>query len=118
MRVAVKRVYEKAASTDGVRVLVDRDWPRGLGKGTADIDVWLRDLAPTDRLNKWFGQDPGKWQEFKGRYAKQLVGRDDLIDDLMGRARRRKVTLLFSSRERHFNNAVALKEYLEEKMRR
>jgi uncharacterized protein YeaO (DUF488 family) len=113
MQVRVKRIYEKASPTDGVRVLVDRVWPRGLSKNDADIDVWLKDLAPTTRLRKWFGHDPDKWPEFKRRYASELIRKGDLIDDLLERAKRRKVTLLFSARERRFNNAVALKEYLE-----
>lgn len=113
MNVLVKRVYEKSAATDGVRVLVDRVWPRGLSKSGADIDIWLRDIAPTARLRQWFGHDPDKWPEFKRRYARELMRKTDLIEELLGRAKRKRITLLFSARERRFNNAVALKEFLE-----
>lgn len=113
MRVSVKRVYEKAAPTDGLRVLVDRAWPRGLSKSGADIDVWLQDIAPTTRLRKWFGHDPEKWPEFKRRYGTELNHKAQLIDELVSRGKRRKLTLLFSARDCRLNNAVALKEYLE-----
>jgi uncharacterized protein YeaO (DUF488 family) len=114
----VKRVYEPASPTDGLRVLVDRLWPRGLSKATAQIDQWARDLAPSDSLRRWYQHDVAKWPEFKRRYRAELAGQADALRALSQQARRRRVTLLFGSREPRLNNAYALKEVLASHARR
>ena len=108
MGVRVKRVYEEPAKADGRRVLVDRIWPRGLKKAEARVDEWLKEIAPSTGLRKWFGHDPARWKEFKKRYAAE---QDD--QRLAQEARKRTVTLLFSAKDTEQNNAVALKEYIE-----
>lgn len=108
----VKRVYDEPEAGDGLRVLVDRLWPRGLTKGKARLDLWLKDIAPGPELREWFGHEPGKWSEFKRRYFKELKGRKETAD-LLEKAARGTVTLVYGAKETRFNNAVALKEYLE-----
>lgn len=116
MPVAVKRVYEKPARADGTRVLVDRLWPRGMTKVGAAVDSWLRDLAPSDELRKWFHARPGAWSHFRKRYMKEL-GKPEAaraLDQLYRLASRRKrLTLLFASRNEEHNNAVVLRDLLE-----
>jgi uncharacterized protein YeaO (DUF488 family) len=111
-RVRVKRVYDPATATDGVRVLVDRLWPRGLSKKAARVDLWLKDIGPSHALRRWFGHDANRWDEFRRRYAAELRLTPDVVAGLATLTRRRRVTLLFSSRELVFNNARALREYL------
>lgn len=113
MKLHLKRVYEPPAKEDGLRVLVDRLWPRGLKKDEAVIDLWLKDIAPSPELRRWFGHVPGKWQEFRRRYRAELSGRADEIETLR-RAGRARVTLLYGARDREHNQAVVLKEFLEE----
>ena len=108
----VKRVYEPPSRDDGVRVLVDRLWPRGLSKAGAAVDLWLKDLAPSVRLRRWFNHDPARWAEFKERYAEELDGKTPAVSALMGASRRGRVTLLFGARDAKHNNAVALYSYL------
>ncbi len=110
--VQVKRVYEPPSREDGVRVLVDRLWPRGLSKPGASIDLWLKDLAPSVRLRRWFNRDPSRWTEFTTRYAAELDAKKTSVAALVGAARRGRVTLLFGARDREHNNAVALHSYL------
>ncbi|HEY3645652.1 MAG TPA: DUF488 family protein [Gammaproteobacteria bacterium] len=113
MPVHIKRIYLKSAKSDGCRVLVDRLWPRGLSKAKAKVDRWLRDIAPSTRLRKWYGHDPERWTEFKRRYRAELKGEKDAVRDLKALLKEHKtVTLLFSSKEEQRNNAVALKTYL------
>ena len=115
-RVTVKRVYEQPAPSDGTRVLVDRLWPRGLSKARASIDKWLRDLAPSDALRKWFHARPEAWAIFRKRYLKELARPESAqaLDELYRLAnRRKKLTLLFASRNEERNNAVVLKDLLE-----
>jgi len=115
MPVTVKRVYEKPARADGARVLVDRLWPRGLTKAKAAVDAWLRDLAPSDALRKWFHARPTEWVSFRKRYLKELAKPEahDALEKLYRLAhRRKKVTLLFASRNETHNNAVVLKDLL------
>jgi uncharacterized protein YeaO (DUF488 family) len=109
----MKRVYEKPSSGDGKRVLVDRLWPRGLTKERAKIDLWLRDLAPSNELRNWYGHDPEKWTEFKKRYWKELDRNPTLVSRLAEECRKGTVTFVFSSKEEKINNAVALREYIE-----
>jgi uncharacterized protein YeaO (DUF488 family) len=115
-RVAVKRVYDAPARADGKRVLVDRLWPRGLSKDRAAVDKWLRDLAPSDDLRKWFHARPEAWLLFRKRYLKELAQPEsaEALDELYRMASRQKrLTLLFASRNEDRNNAVVLKELLE-----
>ncbi|MFZ0284457.1 MAG: DUF488 family protein [Terriglobales bacterium] len=115
MPVVVKRVYEKAARGDGPRVLVDRLWPRGLSKERAAVDEWLRDLAPSDALRKWFHASPGAWAVFRKKYLKELARPEGLeaLTELYRLAHgRRRLTLLFASRNTEQNNAVVLKDLL------
>jgi uncharacterized protein YeaO (DUF488 family) len=115
--IKIKRVYDAPSSGDGKRILIDRLWPRGVKKDDARIDAWMKDVAPSDGLRKWFGHDPEKWGEFKARFFAELKNRKDLVDQLAGMARKGRVTLLYGSKEERFNNAVALKEYLETRMK-
>ena len=112
----VKRIYEEPAATDGCRVLVDRLWPRGMRKERAALDHWFKELAPSNELRRWYGHDPGKWDEFRRRYHAELEanppGLERLRELMEGEG---KVTLLFSSKEETRNNAVALAAYLRDK---
>jgi uncharacterized protein YeaO (DUF488 family) len=113
--IQVKRVYEPASAADGVRVLVDGLWPRGLSKGAAAVDLWLKDIGPSRALRRWFNRDPSRWAEFRKRYAAELDSlgaRSPAVAALAGAVRRGKVTLLFGARDRRHNTAVALYEYL------
>lgn len=115
-RISVKRVYEKPARADGYRVLVDRLWPRGVSKNRAALHAWLRDLAPSDELRRWFHARPDSWVAFRQRYLKELAlpQAADALDELYRLARRRKnLTLLFASKNERHNNAVVLKDLLE-----
>jgi len=114
--IRIKRVYEKAAPGDGTRVLVDRLWPRGLTKRQAAVDTWLRELAPSDELRKWFHAHPNAWLTFCKRYLKELSESDAAahLEELYRLARRKKkLTLLFASKNQRHNNAVVLKNLLE-----
>lgn len=115
-RVTVKRVYAEPARADGTRVLVDRLWPRGLSKARAAVDEWLRDLAPSDALRKWFHTHPEAWAVFRKRYLKELARPESAtaLDHLYRLANRRKhLTLLFASKNEEKNNAVVLRDLLE-----
>lgn len=116
MTVAIKRVYEAAARGDGARVLVDRLWPRGLTKARADVDEWLRDLAPSDGLRHWYHARPDSWESFRKKYLKELAcpEAESALSRLYHLAHKRKrLTLLFASKNEDRNNAVVLKELLE-----
>jgi uncharacterized protein YeaO (DUF488 family) len=97
--VKIKRIYDPLLSDDGKRILVDRLWPRGIKKEEAKIDGWLRDIAPSDELRKWFSHDPSKWPEFKGRYKKELTDKAEIIEKLRKEGERVKITLLFSAKK-------------------
>jgi len=112
--IRLKRVYDKPATVDGRRILVDRLWPRGLKKTDARVDEWLKDLAPSTGLRKWFGHDPARWKEFKKRYAAELDDQGERIKQLAQEARKHTVTLLFAAKDAEHNNAVALKEHLQQ----
>jgi uncharacterized protein YeaO (DUF488 family) len=116
MNLSLKRVYERCVPSDGTRMLVERLWPRGLSKGNARIDVWLKEAAPSSELRRWFDHDPDKWSEFKRRYFEELDSRPDVIKRLLERLEAGPVVFVFASRETRFNNAVALAEYLESKV--
>lgn len=114
-RIIVQRVYEKGAKEEGRRFLVERLWPRGIRKEQLHADAWLKDVAPSDGLRKWFHHDPEKWGEFERRYFRELDERPDALQPLLQAARRGKVTLLYSARDTEHNNAVALQQYLSER---
>lgn len=111
--IKLKRAYDEPASSDGARVLVERLWPRGVRKEALRLDAWLKDLAPGTELRRWFGHDPKKWQEFRRRYFTELDGRPEAVRAIREQARHGTVTLVYSTHDPEFNNAVALKEYLE-----
>jgi uncharacterized protein YeaO (DUF488 family) len=117
MPISFKRVYEKPGLKDGKRILVERLWPRGLKKDEAKIDEWLREVAPSTELRKWFGHDPAKWDEFKERYWKELDKKNDIISKLAKERRGNKVTFVFAGKDQQHNNAVALKEYIENQLK-
>lgn len=110
--IRIRRVYEAPAADDGLRVLVDRLWPRGLHKEEAHIDLWLKEVSPSEGLRRWFGHDPEKWDEFRQRYFAELKERTVPLEMLRRQAAEGTVTLLFGARDIRFNNAVALAEYL------
>ena len=114
--IKIKRVYDRSSQDDGKRILIDRLWPRGLKKGDARIDEWLKEIAPSNELRKWFNHDPNKWSEFKKRFFTELLGKRDMVEGIISTARKGTVTLLFGSKEERFNNAVALKEYVDSRM--
>ena len=109
----IKRIYDPVSRDDGKRILVDRLWPRGVKKDKASIDEWLKDIAPSHELRKWFSHDLSKWHEFKDRYRKELKNKLEFIERLREETQRGKVTLLFSAKDVEHNNAVVLKEILE-----
>ncbi len=113
MPIAVKRVYDPPSPADGLRVLVDRLWPRGLSKAAARIDLWARELSPSNELRQWYAHDARKWPEFKRRFFAELKAQTQALDSLARAASKRKVTLLFGSKESRLNNAFALKQALE-----
>lgn len=119
----LKRAYEEPATRDGMRVLVDRLWPRGLRKEDARIDLWLKEAAPSTELRRWFLADPERWDEFCRRYRRELDARaragelTEAIEPVLDRARKRTVTLLYAKSDDEHNHALVLKEFLEEHAR-
>ena len=116
--IKAKRAYEAPKPSDGLRVLVDRLWPRGLSKSAVRVDLWLKEIAPSSTLRKWFAHDRGKWPEFTERYREELASKPDLVRTLLERAEKEDVTLLFAAQDETCNNAVVLMNYLEEQRRR
>jgi uncharacterized protein YeaO (DUF488 family) len=116
--IKLKRVYETASQDDGVRILVERLWPRGVKKEALKLDTWLKDVAPSDGLRRWFGHEPKKWNGFRDRYFAELDANPQTWESVAKAGRRGRVTLIYSSRDTEHNNAVALKTYLEDKMQR
>lgn len=113
--IRIKRVYEPPAKADGTRLLVERLWPRGMKKESAKLDGWLREVAPSTGLRKWFSHDPAKWPEFQRRYRAELNQRPEAWQPILDAAKKGDVTLLFSSHDAEHNNVVALKAYLQSK---
>jgi uncharacterized protein YeaO (DUF488 family) len=111
--IKVKRIYDPPSSEDGLRYLVDRIWPRGLSKEAVKIDAWLKELAPSNDLRRWFGHDPIRWDEFQRRYFVELDKNPAVRQTILPLKQRGTVTLLFAARDLEHNNAVALKSYLE-----
>ncbi len=113
MLVAIKRIYERPSITDGKRILVDRLWPRGVKKSTANVDLWLKAVAPSDELRQWFNHSPEKWEDFKKRYKKELDG-CKAFQELIHIITINDVTLLFAAKDEKHNNAVALSQFLKD----
>lgn len=113
MSIKLKRAYDAATVDDGVRYLVERLWPRGVKKEALHVAAWLKDVAPSDQLRRWFAHDPQKWDEFRRRYFKELDENPEAWAPLHDAARHDTLTLVYSARDTEHNNAVALKEYLE-----
>ena len=111
--IKVKRIYQAADQKDGFRILVDRIWPRGLTKEAARIDLWLKDVAPSTPLRKWFGHDPALWEEFRKRYCAEPDQKRGPVDQILSKTKKKRVTLLFAAKDEQHNNAVALKQYLD-----
>ena len=116
--VLLKRAYEPAHPDDGPCFLVERLWPRGIKKDRLRIAGWLKEVAPSTELRKWFSHDPAKWNEFRRRYSGELDVHPDALQPLLEAAKRGRITLIYSSHDQEHNNAVALKEYLENRMLR
>jgi len=112
-KIQLKRAYDSPAKSDGTRILVDRLWPRGLTKAKARIDLWLKEIAPSTELRKWFHREDADWKEFCRRYRTELKNHRDELESLRSRIRQRAITLIFSARNREQNHAVILKEILE-----
>ena len=117
--IKIERIYDNPiGNSRDFRILVDRLWPRGLSKDKVKVDLWQKDIAPSNSLRKWFGHDEKKWNEFKRRYFKELDKNIELVNIMVNKANERSITLLYGTKEDRFNNAVALKEYLEEKVKK
>lgn len=114
MNLKIKRVYEPSDKNDGTRILVDRLWPRGLTKAKAGVDIWLKELAPSAELRKWFGHDPDKWTEFKKRYRVELAENDEQLARLREEIKKGTVTLLYGAKDEEHNDAVVLIEFLND----
>ncbi len=112
--IRLKRVYEKPSRKDGLRILVDRLWPRGLTKERAAVNLWLKDVAPSTELRKWFGHDPAKWEEFQTRYRKELDEKQDALKLLKQKSEGHTVTLVYGARDEEHNEAMVLKGVLED----
>jgi uncharacterized protein YeaO (DUF488 family) len=111
-KVKLKRAYDPPAADDGRRILIDRLWPRGLSKERAVIDQWMKDIAPSTELRKWFGHDPQRWDEFRRRYAKEVYQHAELLDQLRSLARQGPITLVYSAHDEKHNDAVELRELI------
>ena len=111
-QIKIKRCYEPPSPTDGARFLVDRLWPRGVRKEALRVTGWVQEVAPSQKLRKWFGHDPGRWAEFRKRYFAELTAKPDAWMPILEAATKGNVTLLFSAHDSEHNNAVALKEFL------
>lgn len=118
MKIHTKRIYDAPQPGDGQRILIDRLWPRGRSKSDAKVDLWMKNIAPSTELRRWYGHDPEKWPEFKRRYFAELDANAGGVSELMSLVVTGKITLLFGSREERLNNAAALKEYLEKRFGR
>lgn len=110
--IEIKRVYDVPSSDDGLRILVERLWPRGLTKAKAHIDLWLKDIAPSAELRKWFGHDPAKWEEFKKKYWQELRGNRPAVEALQAHLKAGPATLVYAAHDQQHNGALALKEFL------
>ena len=112
MKIAIKRVYDEPSESDGTRILVDRLWPRGLTKEKAKVDKWLKEIAPSNEIRKWFAHDPKKWPEFQSRYKEELESRAEQFATLKQEARKGAVTLLYGAKDQEHNEALVLHQML------
>lgn len=112
MTIRLKRIYDAKADDDGQRILVDRLWPRGIKKEDAHIDLWVREIAPSPSLRKWFGHDPERWTEFRKRYRKELSRNGAALEELRARCEGQVVTLLFAAKDTEYNHAIVLRDML------
>ncbi len=115
MLIGLKRIYDKPSITDGKRVLIDRLWPRGVKKSTANIDLWMKNIAPSDELRQWFNHEPDKWEAFEKKYRKELEGNKHLLE-LISMVRSTDVTLLYAAKDTKHNNAVVLERIINERL--
>ena len=113
--IQLKRAYQKSTPEDGTRILVDRLWPRGLSKKKASIDKWLKEIAPSTELRKWFAHDPARWEEFRQRYKAELQDHADELDEIRRLARTNRITLVYAARDELHNEAVVLRHILTRK---
>jgi uncharacterized protein YeaO (DUF488 family) len=113
--IRLKRIYEPAAKQDGFRILVERLWPRGLSKERASVDLWLKDVAPSPELRKWFGHKPSRWKPFRERYWEELNDNQDAVEHLKQRLKKGTVTFVYAARDEAHNGALALIEYIEQR---
>jgi uncharacterized protein YeaO (DUF488 family) len=111
--IKLKRVYEEPSTKDGERILVERLWPHGLSKERAAVDVWLKEVAPSPELRKWFGHDPAKWKGFQERYRKELRAKKDALKLLKQKGQKHTVTLVYAARDEEHNGALVLKRFLQ-----
>jgi len=112
--IQIKRVYELSEKKDGYRILIDRLWPRGVSKEKANLDVWLKEIAPSDALRKWFSHDPKKWTEFERKYKEELKDKKQYLDQIKDAEKKSKiVTLLYAAKDTEHNNALVVKEFLK-----
>ncbi|KKO70393.1 DUF488 domain-containing protein [Kerstersia gyiorum] len=111
-KIHIKRIYEPASAGDGARILVDRLWPRGISKANAALTLWFKDIAPTPELRKWFGHDPGRFDEFRQRYEAELAGNPQAIAQMEPYVRQGDVTLLYAAHDPHCNHALVLADFL------
>ncbi|MGH8217914.1 MAG: DUF488 domain-containing protein [Steroidobacteraceae bacterium] len=110
--IRIKRAYEPASAADGTRILVDRIWPRGVKKADAHVKQWLKEVAPSTELRKWFGHDPARWEEFRRRYEAELARKRDLLAELRELAKSGPLTLVYSAHDEAHNQAVVLRDRL------
>ena len=110
--IKIKRVYEQPDKEDGLRILVDRLWPRGLTKEKANVDLWLKDIAPSTELRKWFGHEPAKWDDFKKKYLLELKENKGMVSLLKEKAKQETITLLYAAKDQEHNEALVLLNYL------
>jgi uncharacterized protein YeaO (DUF488 family) len=114
MKTKIKRVYEKPAKEDGFRILADRLWPRGLTKEKASVDLWLKEIAPSTELRKWFGHDPEKWNEFQKKYVAELKKNKETVSILKEKIKEGPVTILYGARDQVHNEALVILDFLDE----
>jgi len=112
MNIQLKRIYEAGSKEDGYRILVDRLWPRGFTKKKAALDLWLKEIAPSNELRKWFGHDPDKWKEFQKKYRQELKQNKEAVDILNDYIQKGKVTLLYAAKDEEHNEAQVIKDFI------
>lgn len=112
--IKIKRIYDSPLSEDGLRILIDRLWPRGLSKEQAKVDLWHKEIAPSNELRTWFGHKPELFKEFSQKYAKELESQKPILKEIKKSAEKKQVTLLYSAKDTEFNNAIVLRKVIEE----